>query len=82
MQATYNGTRECTSNVESELRVGAGHSLSDRIIQNSGPQPFCIRDQFCGRGMVLGCAFHFYSYYVTSTSDHQALDPGIWGPLS
>lgn len=31
MQATYNGTRECTSNVESELCVGAGHCLSDRI---------------------------------------------------
>ena len=31
MQATYNGTRECTSNVEGELCVGAGHCLSDRI---------------------------------------------------
>ena len=24
---------------------------------------------------------HFYYYYVSSTSDHQALDPGGWGPL-
>ena len=82
MQAMYNGTRECTSNVEGERCVGAGYCLSDRISWNSGPQLFCIRDQFHGRGMVLGCAFYFCSDYVTSTSGHQALDPGVWGPLS
>ena len=27
------------------------------------------------------CAFCFYYYYICSTSDHQALDPGGWGPL-
>ena len=26
------------------------------------------------------CAFYFYYYYICSTSDHQTLDPGGWGP--
>ena len=36
-------------------------------------------------GMIQGhyiyCAFYFYYYYISSTSDHQALGPGSWGPL-
>ena len=36
-----------------------------------------------GLGMIqahnLHCALHFY-YYISSTSDHQALDTGDWGP--
>ena len=28
------------------------------------------------------CALYFYYYYISSTSDHQALDPRGWGPLS
>ena len=36
-------------------------------------------------GMIQGhyiyCAFYFYYYYISSTSDHQALDPGGWGSL-
>jgi len=28
------------------------------------------------------CALHFYYYYISSTSDHQALDPRGWGLLS
>ena len=27
------------------------------------------------------CVLYFYYYYISSTSDHQALDPGDWGPL-
>ena len=27
------------------------------------------------------CALYFYYYYMRSTPDHQALDPGDWGPL-
>ena len=38
-----------------------------------------------GFGMIQGhnicCTFYFYYYYFSSTSDHQALDPGVWGPL-
>ena len=51
------------------------------------------RDWFCGRhrggGDGLGVIqvhyiyylFYFYYYYISATSDHQALDPGSWGPL-
>ena len=39
-----------------------------------------------GFGMIqacyIYCAFHFYYYYISSTSDHQALDPRSWGPLT
>ena len=28
---------------------------------------------------ILHCCYY---YYISSTSDHQALDPGGWGPLS
>ena len=58
----------------------------------SGP-----RDRFHGRqfflrwgtgdgfGMIqahyMYCALYFYCYYISSTSDHQALDPGCRGPL-
>ena len=40
-----------------------------------------------GDGLVSGwfhyiyCALHFYYYYISSTSDHQALDPGGWRPV-
>ena len=27
------------------------------------------------------CAFYLYYYYISSTSDHQALEPRGWGPL-
>ena len=27
------------------------------------------------------CALNFYYYYISPTSDHQALDPRSWGPL-
>ena len=59
------------------------------------PSLFGTRDQFCGRrffhgageedglGMIQGCyiycALYFYYYYISSTSDHQALDAGGWG---
>ena len=40
-------------------------------------------------GMVLGMfqvhyiysALYVYYHYISSTPDHQALDPGGWGPL-
>ena len=38
-----------------------------------------------GLGMIQGhyiyCALYFSSYYISSTSDHQTLDPGGWSPL-
>ena len=27
----------------------------------------------------ISCALYFYYYYISSTSDHQALDPRGWG---
>ena len=38
-----------------------------------------------GLGMIqahfIYCALHLHCYYISSTSGHQALDPGGWGPL-
>ena len=38
-----------------------------------------------GLGMIwahyIYCALYFYYYYISSTSGHQALHPGGWGPL-
>ena len=31
--------------------------------------------------LYIYCALHFYYYYISSTSDHQALAPRSWGPL-
>ena len=61
------------------------------------PNLFGTRDLFHGRqffhgpgqgdglGMIqahyLYCAVYFCYYYISSTSDHQVLDPGGWGPL-
>ena len=37
-----------------------------------------------GFGMIqayyIYCVLYFYYYYISSTSDHQELDPGGWGP--
>ena len=33
------------------------------------------------QGHFISCALHFCYYYISSTSDHQASDPGGWGPL-
>ena len=61
------------------------------------PNLFGTRDKFRGRQFFHGqgvengfamiqahyihCVLYFYYYYISSTSDHQALDPGGWGPL-
>ena len=55
---------------------------------------FCGRQFFHGQG-TRGCgwfwiiqvhyiyyALYFYYHYISSTSDHQALDPAVRGPLS
>ena len=51
-----------------------------------------VEDNFSmdGGEMILGmiqayyiyCVLYFYYYYISSTSDHQSLDPRGWGPLS
>ena len=39
-----------------------------------------------GFGMIQAhyvyCALYFYYYYINSTSDRKALDPGGWGSLT
>ena len=29
----------------------------------------------------ISCALNFYYYHISSTSDHQAIEPRGWGPL-
>ena len=59
------------------------------------PNLFGTRDQFHGRQVFPGtwggymiiqmhyiyCVLYFYYYFLSSTSDHQALDPGGWGHM-
>ena len=33
------------------------------------------------QGHYVSCALYLYYYYISSTLDHQALDPRGWGPL-
>ena len=33
------------------------------------------------QGHYIYSALYFYYCYISSTPDHQALDPGGWGPL-
>ena len=52
-----------------------------------------VGDDVSGSGLVSGVmvsggpvyhidhALYCYYYHVSSTSDHQALDPSVWGPL-
>ena len=67
------------------------------LCKTTVPNLFDTRDRFHGRqlfhrlglgdglGMIrvyyIYCGFYFYYYYITFTSDHQALNPGGWGPL-
>ena len=63
------------------------------LFGNRGQFQF-TKDNFSRTGMWSGenslgmiqvhyvyCALYFYYYYISSTSDHQALDPRGWGPL-
>ena len=76
---------ECLSTAQDE---SLGVAVSDL---------FGTRDQFCERkfshGLGIGdgfgmiqfhdvyCTLYFYYYYISSTSDHQALDRRGWGLL-
>ena len=71
-------------------RTGFGRQSCGTAVPNS----FGTRDPFHGRQFFLGWGggwfqddsrtLHFrvlyFYYYISSTSDHQALDPGGWGP--
>ena len=67
------------------------HGLGGRKVRQWSPNLFGTRDKLCGRQTVgrggrwfkhyIYCApyFYYYYFYLSSTSDHQALDPGGWG---
>ena len=38
-------------------------------------------EEFWDSMHYIYCAFYLYYYYISSTSDHQALEPRGWGPL-
>ena len=46
---------------------------------------FSMDEVGAGFGMIQGHniygALYFCYYYISSTSDHQAIGPGGWGPL-
>ena len=55
------------------------------VDQFRGRQFFHGLEVGCGLGMIqvhyIYCALYFYYYDISSTSGHQALDPGDWKPL-
>ena len=73
-------------------------ALSRSLLYSSSPQPFWHQGMVSWKTVLLGtgkrggfrmiqvhytyCALYFYYYYISSTSNHQALDPGGWGPCS
>ena len=50
---------------------------------NFAPGTGFMEDNFPmdGGGWFQNDALYFYYYRISSTSDHQALDPGGWGPM-
>ena len=62
-----------------------------RFSHASAPGTGFVEDDFFhgwggdGFGMIqvhyIYCVLYFYYYYISSISDHQALDPRGWGPL-
>ena len=74
------------------FRAGELVSFSSAVVPNlfGTRDQFRGRQFFHGLGWVDGrdglgiiqalyCGLYFYYYYRSSTSDHQALDPGGWG---
>ena len=51
--------------------------------ESSGPQTFGEEGDVLGmiQAHHIYCALYFYYYSISSTSDHQALDSGVWGGL-
>ena len=71
---------------------GVGHRHGLAVV----PNLLGTRDHFCGtvfprtegwgsfwmiQTYYIYCGLYFCYYYISSTSDHQALDPGDWEPL-
>ena len=52
------------------------------VEDSSSTDPGQVRLGWGGLGVILAyyiyCTPYFYYYYISSTSDHQTLDPGGW----
>ena len=70
---------------------GNGNPLHYSCLENSSHQGSPVKDSFSMDGVggwfwkiqvpYIYCALYFYYYYISYTSDYQALDPRGWGPL-
>ena len=86
-------SKQVSNNHHYGITLQAHLSFKLAVLNLSG-----TRDQFQGRQFFhrpevgdhfrmiqahcIYCTLYFYYYYISSTSDHQALDPGGWGPWS
>ena len=62
-------------NLPSKTVVPNLFGTRDRLWKTVFPQARTGGDDY------INCTLYFYYYYISSTSDHQASDPGGWGPL-
>ena len=57
-------------------------ALETSFVANNLPMDQGWEDHFTvTQAHYVNCALYSYYYYISSTSDHQALDPRGWGPL-
>ena len=73
------------------FRTNEGFYPSDILSRTAVPNLFGTRGQIherqffhrlgVGDGFRMTPEHYIYCYYISSTSDHQALDPRGWGPL-
>ena len=88
---TTKEARDCTSCLlHTQLRAWIpGGCLGQGSPTFLAPGTGFVEDNFHGTGRVrhgfrmvqvhyIYCALYFYYYNISSTSDHQALDPGGW----
>ena len=75
-----------------EMRLRTGFTLKQWSLTFLAPETSFVKgnlstDEGLGNGFrmiqvhSIYCVLYFYYYYINSTSDHQALDPGGWRPL-
>ena len=58
--------------VEDSFSIGQGGGWRGTVGDGFGMLQACY----------IYCVLYFYYFSISSTSDHQAVDPGGWGPLS
>ena len=64
---------------------GPQHFLHQGLLLWKTILPWIGAGMGSGLGIIqvhyIYCTFYFYYYYISSTSEHQTVDPGGWGPL-